>query len=475
MSIENWQNQGYSGGYSNSCRKRRSKTDWAGVRIGDAFKSNLDYFLRLSAQRLFYRLARKAQTDLAKMTGAGIGEQLQPRVKPQLSPCYTTYPSTLAAYAAIGLTVFLEFKARIRAKVLYSKLKAYLDNPAEADEVAVDPASHKTVAQILARWVETRLLMEDISRSASLAPVEIYRLFSASQENLRYKSLAEIIRSVILYGDVLPDWEEMNLHPLTRSILTDLTKTSQPFFEMITHVKGSQLISLGVKWVRSACIVLSEYLPLKEEKPEEKNALTSLMLHPPMFRKTGARQKPRFVHNQPPAVDTQDIAPLDGPAPPLLMDPENAAQHISNSMTSPDSCEQEEEEPEAQEMREALSDFAETVQSAGGQHSKWEDMRSDLLANALRISPFHESPIQGQPIDGHVVTIKMGDDRETSGEIFDKSVELSDDLPTYERLLEESRPITMALEKNLYPNIEQKVHTQHLCVSGSLDPGLIII
>ena len=73
-------------------RKQRSKAEWAGIGIGDAFKPSLAYYLRLLAQRLLYRSIKKAQVTIARLSGATGQEGLQPKVKPQLSPCYTTYP-----------------------------------------------------------------------------------------------------------------------------------------------------------------------------------------------------------------------------------------------------------------------------------------------------------------------------------------------------------------------------------------------
>jgi len=98
-------------------------------------------------------------------------------------------------------------------------------------------------------------------------------------------------------------------------------------------------------------------------------------------------------------------------------------------------------------------------------------MRSDILARALRMSGFSQGPIQGNPADGHEVSIPLGNGLAGSGEIFDRPIELSDDLPAYENLLEESKSITNALRRSLYPNLEQVPETERFRSSGSLDPG----
>lgn len=95
-------------GYSHVIHRKRSKCDWAGVSLGDAFRHNLDYWLRLQAQRSFYKETRRAQQAVAKLAGLSVPHQ--PQVKPQITPCFTSYPNAAAALAAIGLTAFLEYK-----------------------------------------------------------------------------------------------------------------------------------------------------------------------------------------------------------------------------------------------------------------------------------------------------------------------------------------------------------------------------
>ena len=57
-------------------RKKRTKADWAGVSIGDAFKPYLDHYHRLTAQRHFYRLVRKVQNRVAAQVTGQPGGQM---------------------------------------------------------------------------------------------------------------------------------------------------------------------------------------------------------------------------------------------------------------------------------------------------------------------------------------------------------------------------------------------------------------
>ena len=477
MTRDPWQTAGGSDGYTQLYRKRRSKTDWAGVGVGEAFKSNLDYYLRLSSQRVFYRMVKRGQTEVARLTGAGNEDERKPKVKPQLSPCYSTYPSTLAAHAAIGLTAFLEFKARVREKILFSRLESFLDDPAEVDKLPVDPDSYKMVAETVTRWVQTRLLLEDLSREPSLSAVEIYRLFSASQETLKFRSLSEIIRSVILYGDVLPDWDALDLHSFTRRLLKDLTATSAPFFETIAEAKGAALVTLGERWVRAACRSLARYLPApKDEKPRKKGDPPSRKKDEQPGQAPLGKTAERFGHERTDAPDTQTLAPLEGPNPPFLHEPRNAAEHVSNALSvggegAEHANGQADGESREQDTAKTLSDFSKAVEGAGGQKQTCEDMRSDLLEHSLRVSPFEQGPIEGNPTDGHEISIQLDGGLNAGGEIFDIAEELSEDWPACEKLQEEVGPITEALRRSLYPNIQQVPETERFRTSGSLDPA----
>ncbi|MDY6988906.1 MAG: hypothetical protein SWQ30_12720 [Thermodesulfobacteriota bacterium] len=485
----------HSTGYCQMRLKRRTKTDWAGSGIGDAFKNNLDYYTRLPAQRLFYGLVKKAQVAVAKLTGTYSGPDFEPKVKPQLGPCYTSSPSHLAAWAAVGLTAFLEFKARVKEKILFTHLEDYLEDPASADDVPVDRKTYKRVAQVVTECVQTRLLLEDLSAVPSLFSVEIYRLFSASQQNLRFRTLPEIIRCVILYGDVLPDWRELELHPLTRALFRDLSAVCTPFFDELTKIEASEFPDLGRRWVRTLCTGLAKYLPLPEDKGGSKKTRKDRPgLEEPETQMDEEKVQRRFSNEGHGSANNEKFAPLDGPNPPSLFGGPPSKADIFDELPPPGKFEamlrsglseffgnKREEEPQLgdgavdEETKKVFAAFSTAIENAAGQHSEWEDMRSDLVERALRVAPFHESPIEGSPGQGHELHIRLGEDLVADGEVFDRPVELSDNLVACDRLLEESRPISEALRRSLYPNIQEVPETQRFCTSGSLDPSRLAL
>jgi hypothetical protein len=462
------------GGYDDGYRKRHTSTDWKGIGIGDSFKHNLDYFLRRLALGLFYGLLKKLVTRLARLTGASSEAERQPKVKPQLSACYSTYPAAPAAYAAIGHTLFLEYEARVKSQLLISHLADYLKAPMEFDGVAADPAIYQPVAQQVTRWVQTRLLLEDLARVNALQPVEMYRLFCAAQETLQFRSLDEIVRAVILYGDVLPRRSVRDLHPLTREILQTLTAVSAPFIASLKNLRApADFLSLGAQWVQQACQALAPFLPPPAAEEEEWLAAPE-----------DARHRQRFGRPQPSPVEDPErcrIAPLAGPQIPSLSEPQDVIQQIAVAMGQslssipPGSDAKAGDGAMAASVKEKLSRFGKAIGAAGGQHSQYQDMRSDLVDRAARANPFQAGPIEGNPIDGHEVTVKLDGDQEARGEIHDRAVELCEDLLQCEQLRAESRPITEAVQRLLYPNLQEVPQTERFRTSGALDPTRLVL
>lgn len=429
-------------------KKRRGKTDWAGLGIGDAFKGNLDYFLRMSAQRLFYASCRKIQLAAARLAGV-VGEGgYQPKTKPQLGPCYTSYPSALAAYSAIGLTGFLEFQEVAGGGILAAYLGDYLKNPAAQDEVRAEPGLYQKMAYLVVQTVQTRLILEDLSRSPGMTLVDLFRLFSASQQTLRFESVPEIIQAVILYGDVLPDWDGQPLHPLTRAMLRDLDALSRPYFIKLAASNSAGLAPLGIAWARAVCRCLAPYLPAAKEEPA-------------------------------PAPPSNRMAPLNAPTPPALFAPPTAVERATAALMARLPAAgglralmgMENPDPAMAQAIQALQAFAQALEKAGGQKRQWEDMRSDLVERAMKASAFSESPIQGNPTDGHDVKVRLGSDTVAAGDIHDRPVELSEDWAAYGKLMGDAQPVAEALRRALYPNVEERVETQRFRATGSLDPA----
>jgi len=116
-----------------------------------------------------------------------------------------------------------------------------------------------------------------------------------------------------------------------------------------------------------------------------------------------------------------------------------------------------------------LEELSQTMNRAGGQARNWEDMRSDLVEETLGRGSFREGPITGNPAEGNEVRVSLGGREMAAGEVYDRPVEVSDDLAAYERLRGEAQPIAEILRRNLYPNRELVPESLRLRAGGVLD------
>ena len=439
---------------------RKTKSDWAGVSMGDAFKHNQDYYERLPAQRLFYRKVKSVQNYVIQLTGLSDTSAGEPKVKPQLSPFYTTYPSAIAAIAAVGLTGFLEYLETAGDRVLMNYMKEYLSDPASSDDhLGVDPDVYSKIVNRIARIVQNRLVLEDLGRYKHLNAIETYRLYAASQHNLKFQTVGEVLNALILYGDLLPSWRNMQIHPATIMMMSKLELCCQGYFDKLPKTPSEELLALGEDWVMDLGWTLAEFLPLKNESPEEKSQPQT----------TGCLNQIRYSKNSK-TEKSKGIPALNKPQIPALFDPPTPAQQLTQQMSGssgPGNAAQP--DPAQKRLQEMITRFSQAVNQASGQNQSWEDMRSDIVEQKSRLNPFAQSPIQGNPTDGQQIDVNVGDQTYQS-EIFDRPVELSDDVLAADTLIGEAAPITKAMKRTLYPNIERVPVMENLRTSGSLDP-----
>ena len=445
----------------NYYQPRKSKIDWAGVSIGDAFKYNLDYYERLPAQRLFYQTVRSVQKYVIQLAGFSEGSSRKPRVKPQLNPFYSTYPASLAGYAAVGLTGFLEYLIQSNEKILLTYLKDYLVDPAQADALEVDPDLYNQLVAQIAQIVQNRLILEDLKRHKRLSAVETYRIFSASQQNLKYQTVIEILNAVVLYGDLLPSWRDIEVHPATQQMMDKIESVCRRYFKKLSQTKSEDLLELGGKWTRDLSHVMAMFLDSLDE-PENETKLQDNKLKG--FGRLRYRKQER-------PDKTDRIPPLNKPRIPSLFQPKSPVEQLAELLLGLSGNQKAPftDKPDrlAQDM---ITKFSQILNRASGQNFKWEDIRSDMIEQESRINPFTQGQLQGNPTDGQQVDINIGD-KSFHSEIFDRPVELADDSAKVETLIQEAAPITRAMMRSLYPNIEKIPAMNNLRTSGSLDPA----
>jgi len=459
--------------------RRRLRTDWAGVGIGDAFRATSDYRVRLSAQRLFYDAVKEAQRSVLSQLGDVESTERVPCVSPQISPCYTSYPASMAALAAIGLTAYLEFQQATGDTVLAHYLQDYLANPAEADEVRIDADLYGELARRVAKAVQSRLLVEDLGRTRSLVSVEAYRLFAAShRSHFRFHTVVDIVNTVVLYGDVLPPIESLSLPSTTRDVLAAVISTCRPFLNRLAQTRSDLLLDVGCEWVRAICVRLAAELSAIDARRDS-------VEDDPLSASSTTGDFSLDDTATPPTDRPQlPIPPLDSDPPLRLFESLDLPRRLDRDGEAGLSEVERDlralrqhlgEETEEDTRREAIREFSQAVASASEQSGNWEDMRFDLVELQLGLNAFEAGPIEGSPASGHEVAVRLDENEVVSGELFDRPVELSDDAAAYAELLRRCEPTTDAISRVLYPSIEFIPLTERLCTSGSLDPARLAL
>ena len=231
-------------------RRGRNKSDWSGPSMSDVRNAWVDYIRRSNAERKLERMMDAARLNMhLHVNGCRPDDGFE--VRAQLTPLYTTYPATPAAFAAVGLTAFLEYAAISGpAQALKLNLSGFLDEPTAADLQSADPKHFKQLGTIVCGVVEKRLVLLELSKLPHSSAVEVYRLFAASLKNLRAPSVRDIVAFIVLYGDLLPEprseeapWDE--LHETTVRIAQATASASQPFQSELERVPVSEHLELG--------------------------------------------------------------------------------------------------------------------------------------------------------------------------------------------------------------------------------------
>lgn len=472
-----------SGAHCYSPRSARSgKESWGGRNIGNAHKYHLSPVARLSAQALFYSTTLSAQKAAARLASQKIGKGFQTKVKPQLTPCYTDYPPSLAAYAAVGLTAHLEFQARSNLAASTRQLAPQVVQTIQREFPKLDPTPLGQMAMIVVNSVQARLLYEDLHKYDQLCSVENYRLFLASCQSMNFPSVPSILNSVILFGDVLPDWEGRGLHAMTEALLLAIETASKPYFVLLPQAKPPEAIALGRNWILDILRALAEYLP----EIQETNSPAPL---PGDGEGTG-RYQPESEHEEP------NIAPPGGKHPPSLFDPSPISgadglmlpgrdipsiREALKEMCRPRISRKDVQEDLAKRTPQVASRdskvlhmFHKVVVEASRQDQKWEDTRSDLAEVLCRITAYGEGPITGQVTEGHEIEMSIAGEY-YGGQLFDRPIDPKAVLAGADSLLPEANALYRRLRKLIFPNREPNSTEQRLVTNGGLDPARLPI
>ena len=442
--------------------RRNSKKLWRSGRLGNAFKNSIDYYARIPALRTFYDYIEDAIKTIHAMLSATYEADSPKKVKAQLSICYTDYPAGILA--AIGHTAWVQYKSLLNDSGIniynFGNDIAKTKLPEE-----VDPEFFMKMLDIIQQAVSERLAYEELMQSDLKQVIEAYRFFLAANDQLEFHYFPEITRATIILGDLLPDFQEMVLNDLTKEILIDIHTISMPFFEELKVAVPGEYYEIGRRWIKRLARRISRYLPPMEGPGGSTPQGPS---QPRSFPKTTCglpsspdEEFPGFDQQSPPLLEPpsklEDLITMDMKDDPVPMD-------MKKQISGKDLPEH------LKEMISQLSSIAQTIKNASGQRTN-EDTRSDILLNELLNSPFNVGSIQGTSMEGNEVEVDLGEGGPVTGQIFDKALELSYNLPEVEKLRTEARPLSDKIKSDLYPNAEEILITERIRSSGCIDAG----
>ena len=442
--------------------RRNSKRLWRSGRLGNAFKHSIDYSARIPALRSFYDNVEKGIKIIFALIFSTYEADSPQKVKAQLSICYTDYPAGIIA--AIGHTAWVQYKNLVKD----TDISIY-DIGGDISKVrissSVDQEYYTKLVQIIQQAVSERLAYEELMQSDLKQFIEAYRFFLAANDKLEFHALSEIVRAEIILGDLLPDLQAMDLHDFTRELMTTIRTNSTPFFEELEEAIPDEYYEIGERWIDKLASQLVHYLP-SENSRESKNSESD------DTGRSFADSSPRIPDNP-----YKEFPGFDTKSPPFLEAPSNLEDLFSMDMKNnpvpldmKKSGAKDDLPEHLKDIVAQLSDITKTIQNASGQKA-YEDTRSDILLDELVSNPFAEGSMQGSSMEGNEVEVDLGDLGSVTGQVFDKALELSYDLPEVDTLRAEANPIVDKLMSDLYPNAEEILITERIRSSGCIDPG----
>ena len=247
---------------------KRTKADWSNITIADSYKPNLDYEIRIVGQRKLIEMLKRYRTTIFRMTGDQKAKTNGEFVKMQIGPFFSNYPTAIGAHAALGLTCFLEYRQQVPEMLLskyQSRIIEMLDDPAK---FRLDKAVLEKVIQQVTNAVQARLILEELNLN-NLNCCEIYRLFAASQNDMGFTFLNDIIMAVVIYSDVIC-WNYLELHPATQSIITTIQPVTEKYNRRLSVTGLPGFLELGIHWSADLVSELIPFLPDAEGAEEDK-------------------------------------------------------------------------------------------------------------------------------------------------------------------------------------------------------------
>ncbi len=447
---------------------RIEKAEWLGVGLSDAFRSDLSFHLRLSAQRKFYREALRIQRLAAEAAGESFETTFQPQTKIQLSPVFSGAPAALSVRASLGLTALLEYARRREGRALTDLLRDYLIHPAQHDDVSVHPGRYRALVRHAATAIENRLAIHFLARNEALRVVNDYRYLLAALQPSAASVPEDILDATILYADLHAPEASPPSNEALCWFRDAVFGISRFHLNRIRDAGESDLSRLGIDWLRALAPILAYHLARTEpyDKPDAASGESS--------HSFDAGPNAAFGMGNAPGGNRG----TDGGA------ASAGAETSASSAVSPSAA-------ILKRLAEALPDEwkPETFSSESGETivlEEWPDsllqalekatesprvdaQRTDRVEKTLLETAFREGPFSGAYTEARSVRVKLGDFPAHFGDLYDRCLDPCPDPSSARKLLEDARPLAARLKQTLYPNVESVPRLRRFQPSGILD------
>ena len=464
-----WNSYGNGGGFVSYAHLVTPKEVWAGPSPEHAFSEDIPWTYKRQSKMKYFEMLEEERRTLCRVVRFEPGKNHKWTVEPQISAFFMQFP--WPARASVGHTVFLE-AAKYKKNIL-SRLRTFLCDTQRAREYRLNEAAYEKAAHMTAESLGNRALFDMLGSEPDLGAVEFYRFFQAAAQKLHFRSLSEIIDGVVLLGDVLPDPDCLNLHPMTRQIMTALLEVSRGYWQETMAEVNDTTSDMYLHWGGALMQRLVHFLP-----PVDPPKATPRPKLPGADTDSGALgEEPEYRYppaNQETPPPPEKLPPLNQPQPPELDSRRSLLKDafqkmLENRVSNEAGAEAgKSENPEVAQTKKALNELLNAAADATSQRSKWEDMREDLVEEHLAQNPFASGPVEGQETAGMCINMNIGGD-EVGGALFDRNVALSENREDIESLRLMAAPVSRALRSNLYPNTGVAFVMEYPRASGQMD------
>ncbi len=443
--------------------RRNTRKHWKSSGIGNAFRHNLDYMMRSHSVRLYYEMTENAIRKVFAIADVPYEPDSTKKIKAQLSICFTNHPATMAAWASIGNTAWIQFKELTKNSGL-TLFKKELQEYVIDKHIQTETEALNKLLDVISQTITERLIYEELKKRGLETEIESFRIFLASSSLLEFNSLPGIIKAVILLGDLLPAEDLVPIHPFSQKLIRVVTCTSAPFQNRLAEAQPDEMLNIGIQWVKKLIEELHSFLP--DKKPlnhKDYNALNNIWGYSkpvPSAPKSPSEELPGFndFTRRPPMFEDLETD--------VILNNELSGKKGNEIITKPAGTVPELPE-NVKKFNQEVTDFANSLKTASGQ-SSYEDIRSDIIAQGLMKNSFSPGPVQGSAFEGSDVKLDLGGDiGNVEASIYDKVLELSFNQAEVEKLRHESQPLVKLMRRNIYPNVEDSILIDNIKSTGS--------